>query len=168
MLLASEVNRQGWFPCLPCSQQREKHLQNRFCFILRWVDGKGGMTHLLGLHLCLYSLWRKLSDELSQGPTLWIAWHKSHLECLWQTRSLLEELGPCNNCTQEIEKIWCAAIFEDRDPDSYVQHPYLILSQEEMLEMSFFRKIISQPRLWVSWKKSGSPLGTRQSVAHFS
>lgn len=78
MLQASEVIRQSWLPCLLCSQQREKHLQNGVFFILRWVARKGGMTHLLGLHLCLYSLWRKLSDDLSQGPTLWIAWDKSH------------------------------------------------------------------------------------------
>lgn len=67
MLLASEVIRQGWLPWLLCSQKREKYLQKGFCFILKWVDRNGGMTHLLGLHLCLYSLWRKLSDELSQS-----------------------------------------------------------------------------------------------------
>lgn len=114
--------------CLDSSVvNREKKMgQNGFCFILRWVDRKGKMTHLLGLHLCLYSLWRKLSDELSQGPTSWIAWAKSHSEHLWQTRLLLEEMRPCNNCLQKIQKIWCAAIFEDKDPDSFcVPHPYL-------------------------------------------
>lgn len=107
------------------------------------------MIHLLVLHLCLYSLWRKLSDELSQGVQPRELHETSH------TQSNCGKLGHCwrswGLATTVFRKFRKFGVQPYLKPKILIPSVFSILiwgpSQEERLEVNFFKRIISQAML---------------------
>lgn len=165
-----QVSWLGKVDCLDSSAVNREENISRMGFVSSWGGWIGKKEWLI--------FWVCTSVFIHYGGSLVMSYHKvqpcelhetSHTQSTCGKPGLYwRSWGPATTVFRKFKKFGMQPYLKTNIQTPVFSKPIQGSSQKEVLEVSFFKKMISpKPHFWVSGEKSGSLLATRQSVAHF-